>query len=351
MDRAIETMEAVIDERTRELPEDVLGMAGALTSLGGHYQAKGKYEEAEASLEQALTLYETNGEIESSEAAMALRYTGILQSSRGQRQLAEANHRRALTIWRQTGQKQMEAAEISNLSGVVEALGRSDEALTLKREALELLTDYYGREHPIVASVRNNIAYSLHNAGNYEAAERFYREALEISEGLLGEENIGVATFLTNLGRVLMDQERFAEAEPYIRRAVAIRQAQDEPESFQRIAAEINLASLQLELGLVDESVRGYRSALERFEALVGPTHNATARVQCLLGIALHRRGELVEAESLLRSALETQIGNGERELTVSETRVGLESLLRAQSRIEEADALLAAGEPLLKSP
>ncbi len=350
-DRAIEMMEAVIDERRRELAQDELGMAAALTSMGGLYHGKGDYEQAETALEQALTLFEENEAAESPEAARALRFTGVLQSSRGQRQLAEVNHRRALSIWRRTGAKQMEAAEISNLSGVVEALGRSEEALTLKREALQLLTGYYGREHPLVATVRNNIAYSLHNAGKYEAAEALYREALGISEELFGEDNVAVATFLTNLGRVLMDQDRYAEAEPYVRRAAAIRQAHDEPEAFQRIAAEINLASLQLELGQIDESVRGYRSALERFESLVGPTHNATARVQCLLGSALHRRGDLAGAEVLLRTALENQIVNGERELMVSKTREELERLLRARGRIEEADALLAATEPLTGSP
>ena len=350
-DRAIELMEAVVQERGREMLEDELGMAGALTSMGGLYHGKGDYEQAAAALEQALTLFEQNGAEGSFEAGMALRYTGVLQSSRGQRQRAEVNHRQALAIWRQTGEKQMEAAEISNLSGVLEALGRTDEALTLKREALELLTGYYGREHPIVASVRNNIAYSLHNAGKFEAAETLYREVLEINEGLLGEDNVGVATFLTNLGRVLMDQERNQEAEPYVRRAVAIRQEHDEPDSFQRIAAEINLASLQLELDQIDESVRGYRSALERFESLLGPTHNATARVQSLLGVALHRRGDFIEAEALLKTALETQTANGERELTVSRTRDGLESLLRDQGRIEEADAILSATEPTTGSP
>ncbi len=118
-----------------------------------------------------------------------------------------------------------------------------------------------------------------------------------------------------------------------------------------RIAAEINLASLAVGAGRNRRAIARYRSAFERFESLVGPTHNATARVQSLLGIALHRRGDLVEAEALLKTALETQTANGERELTVSSTRDELESLLRDQGRIEEADAILAATEPTTGSP
>ena len=52
-----------------------------------------------------------------------------------------------------------------------------------------------------------------------------------------------------------------------------------------------------------------------------------------------------------MKTALETQTANGERELTISRTRDGLESLLRDQGRIEEADAILSATEPTTGSP
>jgi serine/threonine-protein kinase len=347
VDRGIEMMEEVVAERRVEMPGDELGLAGALASLGGHYSGKGDYDRGEALLHEALELFESNDAADLAEAGMGWRNLGVVQSSKGQSQLAEVSHRRALNIWRRSGAGQLEAGEMSNLSGVLEALGRTEEALTLKREALELLIGHYGREHPVVATVRNNIAYSLHNAGDYETAERLYREALELHERLLGPESPQVADGLTNLGRLLMDQGRYKEAEPYIRRAVELRQRNQEPTFFARIAAEINLASLELELGEIDAAIAGYRSALERFESLVGPTHNATARVQSLLGIALHRRGDLVEAEALLKTALETQTANGARELRVSSTRDELEGLLRDQGRIEEADAILAATEPV----
>jgi tetratricopeptide (TPR) repeat protein len=271
---------------------------------------------------------------------MTFRYLGILQSSRGLIDEAEASHRQALKIWRQAGEKDLEAGELSNLSGVLESQGRLEESLEIKQDALVALVDYYGEEHPVVATVRNNIAYSLHRDGDYETAEKLYRQALEVNERLLGPDHVGTADFLTNLGRLLMDQGRYEEAEPYVRRATDLRQKHNEPTQFHRIAAEINLASLQLELGEVDQSIAGYRSALERFEDLVGPSHNATARVQCLLGLALYRRGDLIEAETLLRTALATQTANGVAESQVAETREGLDGLLTDQGRTAEADAL-----------
>jgi len=333
VDRAIEMVEAVINERSVEMPEDAPGMAHALTSLGGLYNAKGNYDRAESLLKRALALFEKNGSGESPDAGMALRYLGVVQSSRGQAEDAEVSYRRALEIWRETGREELEAGDINNLAGVLESMGRNEEALELKQEALAVLINHYGRVHPVVATLRNNIAYSLHRAGKYEAAEELYREALEINERILGADSIGVADFLTNLGRLLMDQGRYQEAEPYVRRAADIRQQHNEPTHFHRIAAEINLATLQLELGQVGRSIEGYRSALERFEALVGPTHNATARVQSLLGLALYRRGDLIEAEELLRTALATQSANGAPEVQLAETR---QSLLAATQPIAE---------------
>ena len=350
VDRALEMTQAVIEERGMVMPEDELGMARALTSLGGLYNSKGDYDRAVPLLKQALTLFEENGAGQSADAGMAWRYLGAVQSSMGQEELAEESHRQALEIWRQTGRVDFEAGEISNLSGISEALGRGEEALELKQEVLALLTEYYGPEHPVVATVRNNIAVTLHGKGDFAAAEALYREALAINERVLGADSDGVADNLTNLGRLLMDQGRYQEADPFVRRAAAIRLQLNEPTHFNRIAAEINLASLQAELGELDQAIAGYRSALERFESLLGPTHNATARVQSLLGLALAKRGDGRESESLLRQALETQTSNKAPEAHIDATRQGLESLLGDQGRATEVEPEVAASSPLQKT-
>ncbi len=349
-DKAIAMMQEVVEERKAIMPHDELAMASALTSLAGHYNSKGDYGRSEPLLTEAMNLYEKNDATRSAQAGMTWRYLGVVQGLTGQDELAERSHRQAMEIWREVGKPDFEAGEMSNVSGMLEALGRHDEALELKEEALELVTDYYGPEHPVVATVRNNIAFTLHNKGDYEAAEKLYREALAVNERLLGADGDGVADNLTNLGRLLMDQERYTEADDYIRRAAEIRIRLNEPTHFHRIAAEINLASLQVELGEYEKAIAAYRSALERFESLVGPAHNATARVQCLLGIALHRTGEFVESERLLRQALKTQVANGAPESHIEATRLDLESLLRNQGRNAEADALLAESKLIAES-
>ena len=343
-ERASELVDAVIVERREHFPEDELGLARALALRGEIYVATGEYDQAEPLLRRAQELYIENGAGESSDSGMAARHMGNLRSATGRTKLAEQSFREALRIWRLTGEEERAAGEISNLASVLYSQGRIEEALELKQEALGLLTDYYGREHPVVASTRNDVAYNLHRAGDYETAEQLYREALEINEKLLGADSVWVADFLTNLGRLLMDQGRYREAEPYVRRAVTIRQAHNEDTKFERIAAEINLATLQRELGELDESVAGYRSALRRFESLVGPTHNATARVQSLLGLAVHRQGEQEEAEELLRRALETQRSNGIQGITLAETVLGLGIVLCDQGRPAEAEPLLREG-------
>jgi serine/threonine-protein kinase len=345
-DRAIEMTETLVAQRRDELPEDQLGLAVALRDLGGLYHSKGRYEEGEPLLEQALELFESNRAGTSREAGLAWRYFGVAQSSRGHYEVAEDSYRRALAIWQSHGDKAREAGEMSNIAGIVDLQGREQEALELKQQALAALIGIYGTEHPIVATVRNNIALSLLGAGRFSEAESQFREALGIQERLLGPDSSGVADTLTNLGRLLMDQERFAEAEPYVRRAAEIRMATREPGFFPRLAAEMNLASLELGLGNVDKAIAGYRSALERLEALLGPSHSATARGQSLLGVALHRQGDRTEAEELLRSALDIQTVNQASEANLRFTREALAELLREEGKDAEVEALLNTIQP-----
>ena len=340
-DRATRMLESIVREREEKLPDDRPGMASALARLGGEYNATGRYDEGIPLLEQALQLFEQSGHGRSWEAGMAWRYYGVAISSVGRIEAAEDCFRRALAIWRTLGDKERAAGELSNLAGNLEAQGRRDEGLAMKQEALAALIEVYGPEHPVVATVKNNIAISLHNNGDLEGAERLYRESLASQERLLGPEGAQVADGFTNLGRLLMDQGRYEEAEPYVRQAAAIRMANREPTFFPRIAAEINLASLELGLGNVEAAIAGYRSALERFEDLVGPTHNATARVQCLLGVALHQSGDLEEAETLLRTALTTQIVNNASAAHINPTRDGLAEVLRTQGRHDEIATLM----------
>ena len=168
-----------------------------------------------------------------------------------------------------------------------------------------------------------------------------YLESAEISSRLLGDDHPTVADTLTSLGKLLMEQGRYEEARPHVERAVAINQQQREPSHIFRIAAEINLGTLRRELGDFDGAEALYRGALERFEEILGSDDPGTARVVSLLAQTMHLKGDLDQAESLYRRALDSQRTMPTRRLNVTESLLGLGSLLCLRGDTDEAESLL----------
>lgn len=331
--------EAVSDLRRAD-PDDGPALAGALVTLAAARIAQGELDGVEAALDEAGARLEAAGLARSRAMARCLRNRGVLARLRADEQVAEALHRHALELWRELGDSAEAAVELVSLAGRMDALGRPDEGLALKLEALETLRGVYGDDHPHVFTVRNNIGFSLHTRGRYGEAEAVYREVLARSEALLGPEHPGLADALTNLGKVLIDQGRFAEAAPHVRRAARLRRLSVDENHFARIATEINLASLELALGAVGEAVALYRGGLERLERLAGAESAAATRVRSLLGVALHRAGDPAGAEPLLRTALERQRAGG-RPLDLADTLVGLGAVASDLGRGAEALELL----------
>ena len=291
--------------------ENNLGLARSLTTLGAIHYARGEYDEAGVALTEAIERHEIENPISMEDLAVSLSHLAALRNQLGEATEAEGILRRTLTIWQDLGDEEQVALTTHTLATTLENLGEFDTALELKRESLEVLRRLYGDQNSVVAQLMNNVAFNLHNSGRFDDAERLYRDALAVSERSLGKDHVEVAETLSNIGRLLMDQGRYVEAEPLTQRATEIMKRSVDEDHFQRIACEINLASCQSALGQLGEAIAAYRSTLDRFDRLVGEAHPATARVKSLLGQALHRRGDLIEAERLLSEALTVQREGG----------------------------------------
>ena len=70
----------------------------------------------------------------------------------------------------------------------------------------------YGASHPEIATILNNLAYTLELRGNYAAARSAYVEALDMHRRLLGKDHPEVAATLSNLAFVLDRQGKRAAA-------------------------------------------------------------------------------------------------------------------------------------------
>ncbi|MCL4839286.1 MAG: serine/threonine-protein kinase [Thermoanaerobaculia bacterium] len=334
--RALDLARAAVGDLRRARPEEAAALAGALTTLAGLRIGQGALDEAGPALREAERLLVEAGAGGSRAMARLERLRGQLRSRSGDEPGAAESHRAALALWRAHGAEAEAATEQVHLAGRLDALGRMEEGLVLKREALEVLRRTYGDAHPAVLTTRNNIAFTLHHWGRHAEAEEVYRAIYAEAEGVLGPAHPDLANSLSNLGKVLMDQGRFAEAAPFVRRAAAIRRRTADERSFGRLAAEVNLGSLELALGNVAGAVALYRNALAHFESLAGEGSLPVARCRSLLGVALHRAGDPRSAERLLRPAVERLRASG-RPFDLADALAGLGAVLNDLGAPEEA--------------
>lgn len=77
--------------------------------------------------------------------------------------------------------------------------GKTEDAIIVAEEALQVAIKTYGEEHPYVSASLNNMALLYVNEGKYEKAEALYERSLQIAESLLGKDHPQLAGILENM--------------------------------------------------------------------------------------------------------------------------------------------------------
>merc|ERR1711879_227648 len=86
------------------------------------------------------------------------------------------------------------------------------EALREDEEALRIIIATLGKDHPAVASTRNNMGIVYECQSKYDEALWEYEEALRINIATLGEDHPEVAGTRNNMGEVYRKQSKYGEA-------------------------------------------------------------------------------------------------------------------------------------------
>jgi CHAT domain-containing protein/tetratricopeptide (TPR) repeat protein len=205
--------------------------------------------------------------------------------------------------WRRTVEEVLDAAPR------LEARGRLEEALALRRKLLELRQRTLGEEHPLVSTSLNGMALNLTDQRRFAEAETLHRQSLALSEKTQGPNHPDTATSCNNLAANLNAQGKFAQAEPYYRRALEVR------------------------------------------EKVLGPDHPETLASLGHVGTNLDSQGKHAEAEALLRRAFSgRKRGLGNADLDTAIACNNLASNLNRQGRPREAEPLLLEALTICKA-
>lgn len=112
---------------------------------------------------------------------------------------------------------------LQNLARMRSERGDVEEAVGLGQQALTILIERLGAEHPRVAEARLNLSSHQYALENYDLARANLCEAMRIWEKTLGRRSMEVSTCLNNLGRICEHQGKTAQGVAHHQEAVFIR--------------------------------------------------------------------------------------------------------------------------------
>ena len=210
---------------------------------------------------------------------------------------AESTMREALAMRRRIyGDHGFPVAETLNDLGLgIDAFGRSDEAMVMLKEALEIHREVLGKEHPDSLHILGNVAAMHRDAGEYVEAEPLYRECLEHWMKIHPEGDPQMAATLYGLGRVLLGLGDLDGAEEQLARLLGIMgEASDDPRAH--LAAGL-LGEIRMQRGRFGEAEDLLLASHEALARLFAHAHPQNVRARERLVALYERWGRPVEAD------------------------------------------------------
>ena len=188
-----------------------------LLALGGNVQWRlGDYEEAEAHLQEALTLTRDLGDRRAT--ARALHGLGNLDLYRGNYAAARELFEESLATRREIGDKLGVANALNNLGILAANAGDGDGARAMFEESLAIRREIGDRSG--VAVALNNLGYMASDRGDVTSARALYEESLIVRREL--GDRLGTAVSLNSVAQLSLSPADAAEAERLYKESLAI---------------------------------------------------------------------------------------------------------------------------------
>ncbi len=242
---------------------------------------------------------------------------------------------------------------LSRLATARSRQGRDREALPAFREAIELYTALQGAEHPNTLLVRNDCARCLSNLGDYAAALEQLQAVLAARERVLGPSHPETAITRADLGRALWRLDRLEEAAASLQRGRDDYTAAKGLDNPGRWNATYHYAAVLRDLGRLEEAAQELRACEAFFQKSSGEAGTGTRVARLRLATVELCAGRDDDAERLLAQALDPAPGQvppwlpGRAEIEFGETLQRLGRTAQAAARLRRAyDLLLAAKGP-----
>jgi tetratricopeptide (TPR) repeat protein len=340
-------------ELRRKMPGGVLkDTVKSVLALSDLYRREGKYDAAEALLNDLLATGRGAAGEETQEAIEALHtLASIANESRGDYARAEVLYRRVLEIERRVlaDTDPTTLATMNNLAAVLTREAKYQQAEELYKKVVENKRRVLGAEHPSTLTSLNGLGVLYRNEGKYSEAEPVLQAVLKARRHAMGEQHRDTLASMNGLGLLYVTEGKYTDAEPLLTHAAETSTrvlGEDNPDAQSCLN---NLAELYLREGKLKPSGAAFERLLKARQRTYGRDNPFTAGTQATLGEVRLRQGAYSEAIPLLRAAVEyyRQHGVGTWKRYYAECLLG--ASLTGPGRNAEGDALLASAGPKLR--
>ncbi len=293
------------------------------------WAGQGDYERAQRLVDGALARMRSQ-DPDNSQLAVIAGTLGALLAQRGQHAGAHRYIEESIALYHEHFGKHHPRVLLmeNNLAALGLYEGRYAETLPELERIAAAQEKALGRDHPELSNTLNNLANAQRMTEHIDDAIATHRRVLAIRERAYGERSVQVAQTLDNLGVALRAAERLPEARESIARARAIRAAIREADHPDQAASMLQFAEQLVAEGDPDAALVEYDAAVDLRERALGRDHPLTL-------IAVSARARLREDRGDHRAA----IADYER-ILASSIATGLDKNVLAHGRFHLATLL-----------
>jgi serine/threonine protein kinase/tetratricopeptide (TPR) repeat protein len=290
--------------RLQPLSHDKARIA-TLLELGTARIGAGDLPAAEAPLQEALHLAQSDHGANSLESGHALWALGMLRHQQGQFEQAKGLYIRSLGVLETASAPQTDVSAV--LDDLAKVYAREQQWILAKQtyeRALEIDRRGLGDDHPRVAKLLNDLAVVVQNMGDLQQAEALYKEAIRRDERAYGERHNETVLAKGNYGLLLQREGRFAEAEPLLRNALDVILSLYGPNNYRVGYHRVSLAMLLQDQGKLAEGESEFRQALATYNKALPANHQYRASALMHFARLLVDRGKPDEALAMSEESL-----------------------------------------------
>jgi eukaryotic-like serine/threonine-protein kinase len=260
-------------------------------TLGTMYMKLGRLDRADAMLQSALNLQQSNGIGDKPALADILTAQGLLRSEQGKSEQAEQLVRQAiaLTDSRSVHQRSSMGREFTALGEVLINHGQYAPAIKVLQQATALESPEDSTAE--LSDALSNLATANLYLGNYSEASEIDHQVLQLDQGIYAVNHPRLAEDLQNISQIEDMWGKNTEAEQDERKALGIDQAWYGEENPKTAIVETSLASTLIYENNYIEAESLLRKALHTQEATYGNNSPHVAFVlNSLAGVETHKK-------------------------------------------------------------